>query len=191
MRLIVLDTESTTRAGQICQLACLTVDGDSISGKNLFFAVDSMSESAQRVHGLSVADLDALSGGQRFADRAKDIADDIARADLLVGHNISADIHALRTEFDRLQLKWPDTPTLCTMNRFTPILKLKRPRGPASPKPPKLPELCDYYSVSPDTVAARCREWFGSSAAPHDARFDAAATYLCLQAAITKGDIAL
>jgi hypothetical protein len=77
------------------------------------------------------------------------------------------------------------------MNRFTPILKLKRPRGPGSPKPPKLGELCAYYNIAPDSIADFCSEHFGSDSAAHDARYDAAATYLCLRAAITNGDISL
>lgn len=191
MRLLVFDTEATARDGQICQLAYLIIDGDTINGKNLFFAVDSMSDDAQRVHCLSPEMLLYLSGGQKFADRAAEIRTDFVGADLIAGHNISADVRMMQMEFARLPMPWPDVPTLCTMNRFTPILKLKRLRGPGSPKPPKLSELCNYYNIAPNSIAEFCNEYFGCYCAAHDARYDASATYLCLRAAITNGDISL
>ena len=188
MKILVFDTEATARDGQICQLAYLMIDGETISGKNMFFAVDSMSADAQQVHGLSPETLRTLSGGQKFADRATEILADFADADLLVGHNISADVRMMQLEFSRLQMPWPETPTFCTMNRFTPILKLKRLRGPGSPKPPKLGELCDFYGITPDSIAAFCATHFTHSGSAHDARYDAAATYLSLRAATEKGD---
>lgn len=189
LKLIVLDSESTARDGQICQLACLMIDGGQVRGTNRYFAVDSMDPAAQAVHGLSLDALSHLSGGLRFGDCAGEILSDLSRADLLIGHNISADLRMLKLEMSRLGLTLPPVPTLCTMKTFTPVLKLKRLRGPGSPKPPKLTELCAHYGIDDAAVAARCAEWFRGGGSSHDARFDAAATYLCLLQAIRAGDI--
>ena len=191
MKLLVFDTESTARDGQVCQLAYLMIDGGQITAHNQFFVVDSMADYAQAVHGLNVAELLRRSGGTRFADCAADILRDFAAADLWVGHNISADIRSLRIELDRLGLALSPRETLCTMNHFTPILKLKRLRGPGSPKPPRLSELCAHYGVTDALILDACRTWFGDGTAAHDARFDVAATYLALMHARCAGDIAL
>lgn len=189
MHLIVFDTEATDRTPeQICQLSYLMVQSGSICGKNMFFAVDSMSESAQRVHGMSVDDLAALSGGMRFAERAEEIFADFARADLLVGHNVSADVRYIRAEFERAGRQLPAIDTFCTMNYFTPITKLKRKYGP-HPKPPRLEELCAHYALDAETIAAQSAIWFGGGLRSHDARFDTAATYMCLLAATRVGDV--
>lgn len=189
MRLIVFDTESTARHGQICQLAYLILSDNGIQGKNCFFAVDSMSEHAQSIHGMGIDALLQLSDGKRFSDCAAEILSDFANADCWIGHNVSADVRMLQLEADRLSLALPVLSTFCTMNHFTPILKLKRPCGPGSPKPPKLTELCAYYGVDDETIARCCREWFGGGDCAHDARFDAAATCLCILEAEKKGDL--
>ena len=70
MSIIVFDTETTApEPGQICQLAYLLIDGPRVTGRNLFFAVDGMTERAFRVHGLSRERLETLSGGRRFSPR--------------------------------------------------------------------------------------------------------------------------
>ena len=49
------------------------VENGSVTGKNMFFQVDEMSEGAQEVHGMSLEDLEQLSGGERFEDRVEEI----------------------------------------------------------------------------------------------------------------------
>lgn len=186
---LFLDTESTDRDGQICQLAYLIVDGDRVTGRNFYFAADAMSPGAQAVHGMSLADTHRLSGGKRFADHAEAILSDLARADIWAGHNIASDLHMLNIELQRLHRSLPQVRTFCSMNAFTPILKLRRLRGPGSPKPPKLTELCAHYGVDEAMISAHCRQWFGADAASHDARYDACATYLALLTATKKGDL--
>ena len=67
MKIIVFDTEATDLTpGQICQLSYLIVEDGKVTGKNMFFAVDEMSEGAYEVHGMSMEDLEELSGGERF-----------------------------------------------------------------------------------------------------------------------------
>lgn len=190
MKLIVFDTEATDLApGQLCQLAYLKVQDGGVSGKNMYFQVESMSEGAQAVHGMSAEAVRQLSGGLRFADRADEILADFEWADMLVGHNVSADVRYLNVELERIGRSLPDRPTFCTMKYFTPITGLKRKESAVHPKPPKLEELWTHYGLSPAAIAAHCLEWFHGGAHAHDARFDAAATYLCLLEAATRGDL--
>jgi DNA polymerase-3 subunit epsilon len=189
MNVIVFDTEYTDLVpGQICQISYLIVRDGQVRGKNMFFAVDSMSEGARDVHGMSVEDLEALSGGEVFAARAAELFEDFSRADLLVGHNVAADDRYLRAEFSRLAMPLKKIKTFCTMNYFTGDAQLRQKVNTGRPKPPKLSELIEYFALSGDEVAARADEWFsGSDGAPHDARYDAAATYLCLLEAVRRG----
>ena len=114
MKLIVFDTEATDLTpGQICQLSYLMVDKGHVQGKNMFFAVDEMSEGAQEVHGMSMEMLDELSGGERFEDRAEEIFQDFSSCDMIVGHNVSADDRYIRVEFERLGMKLKKLLTFC------------------------------------------------------------------------------
>lgn len=187
---LVFDTEATDLTpGQLCQLSYLMVDGDGVRGKNLYFSVDSMSEGAQEVHGLSMDMLSELSGGLYFEDRARDIYDDFSSAALLVGHNVAADDRYLRVELERCRMKLRRIPTFCTMNYATGILNLKRRVQTGRPKPPRLEELCACYGVTDERIRAGCALWFQGGDAQHDARYDAAATYLCVTEAHARGDL--
>ena len=127
MKLIVFDTEATDLTpGQICQLSYLMVENGSVTGKNMFFQVDEMSEGAQEVHGMSLEDLEQLSGGERFEDRVEEIFADFEWADMLVGHNVAADDRYIRVEFERTGRKLKKKLTFCTMNYFTSTTNLKR-----------------------------------------------------------------
>lgn len=190
MSIIVFDTEATDLTpGQICQLSYLVVDGADVTGTNLFFEVDEMSEGAQEVHGFSMEMLRELSGGLRFEDAAQRVFDDFAAAKLWVGHNVSADDRYLRVELERCGLKMPKKPTFCTMNYFTSDLNLARKVNIGRPKPPKLTELVEFFGLEEDFVAEKASEWFGGGGALHDARFDTAATYLCLVEATKQGRV--
>ncbi len=190
MKIIVFDTEATDLTpGQICQLSYLMAEDGRITGKNLFFAVDEMSEGAYEVHGMSMEDLENLSGGERFEDRAAEVFADFSSANLLIGHNVSADDRYLRVEFDRLGMKLGRIKTFCTMNYFTSVMNMKRRVNIGRPKPPKLEELAEYYGLDPELIAAKSEEWFGGGGAAHDARYDTAMTYLCVVAATQKGDL--
>ena len=57
------------------------------------------------------------------------------------------------------------------------------------PKPPRLEELCDHYQISEDMILTASSRWFAGGQAAHDARYDTAATFLCLAAAHRKGDL--
>ncbi len=190
MKIIVFDTEATDLVpGQICQLSYLLIEGESIIGRNIFFAVDEMSEGAYEVHGMSIDDLDELSGGDRFEDWADAVFEEFSNADLLIGHNVSADDRYIRVEFERCGLELPKIRTFCTMNYFTGVMNMKRRINIGRPKPPKLCELVEFYGLTEEFVSQKAEEWFGGGAAAHDARYDTAATWLCVVEATKKGDL--
>jgi DNA polymerase-3 subunit epsilon len=188
VNVLIFDTEATDLIpGQICQLSYLLADGENISGKNLFFEVDDMSEGALEVHGLTMDMLRELSGGARFEDAAQEVYEDFASAKVWVGHNVSADEKYLRVEMERCGLKLPKKPTFCTMNYFTSDMNLMRKVNIGRPKPPKLTELVQHFELTEEFVAEKAAEWFGGGGALHDARFDTAATYLCLLEGTKRG----
>ncbi|NLG26221.1 MAG: 3'-5' exonuclease [Clostridiales bacterium] len=190
MRSIVFDTEATDLTpGQICQLSYLMLDGGRIEGKNMFFAVDEMSEGAFEVHGLSREALDELSGGERFEDRADEVFADFAAAGLWIGHNVSADDRYLRAEMERLGRRLPKVKTFCTMNYFTGVMSMARKVNIGRPKPPKLEELVAFFGLTPEQVAAQAAEWFGGGGTTHDARYDTAATCMCVLEAARQGQL--
>lgn len=188
MSVLIFDTEATDLIpGQICQLSYLLADGGNVTGKNLFFEVDDMSEGALEVHGLTLDMLRELSGGARFEDAAQDVFQDFASAGVWVGHNVSADEKYLRVEMERCGLKLPKKPTFCTMNYFTSDMNLMRKVNIGRPKPPRLTELVQHFDLTEEFVAEKATEWFGGGGALHDARFDTAATYLCLVEGTKRG----
>ena len=69
------------------------------------------------------------------------------------------------------------------------VTNLKRKVNTGRPKPPRLEELWEHYGISTDDIAARSAEWFQGGGQAHDARFDTAATYMCLLEATKKGDV--
>ena len=190
MRIAVFDTEATDLVpGQICQLAYLLAEDDQVSGHNFFFSVDEMSQGALEVHGFTMDALAHLSGGHYFEDDAAQILNDFNRCDLLIGHNVAADERYLRVELERAGLKLKKMNSFCTMNFATGIMNMRRKVVTGRPKPPKLSELAAYYEISREEVQEKLALWFESEGELHDARFDTVMTYLCLQAAIHKGDI--
>lgn len=189
-RLIVFDTETTALIpGQICQIAYLILEQGGITGKNFFFAVDEMNPASQQIHGFSMAQLEILSGGARFASRAREIHADFAAARLIAAHNAAFDKRFLQAEFRRLDMDLPAAPSFCTMKYFTKIVGLPPHQKNGRSKPPRLGELMAFYRLPPDLVADRARIWFGCGDAPHDARFDTAAVWLCMEKAMAAGDL--
>ena len=190
MRMIVFDTETTDlQPGQICQLSYLIIENGNVNGKNLFFSVDEMSTGAYEVHGMSMDDLRILSDGQYFDDRAEEIFTDFSSCDVIAGHNVAFDERYLRVEMERCGLKLKKIRTFCTMNYATGLMNMKRKVQIGRPKPPRLEELAEYYKLSNEMIIEKAAAWFGGGGAAHDARYDAAATYLCIVEAIRAGDL--
>jgi len=40
--------------------------------------------------------------------------------------------------------------------------------------------LCNHFGLTEAFIAEKCRKWYGGGDHYHDARFDAAAAYLCM-----------
>ncbi len=184
--IIVFDTETTgLRPGQIGQISYILDDGLSARGFNRFFAVAYMPPDAQAVHGFSAERLAELSGGARFADAAPAIHADFKAADIAVGHNLDFDMSFLRAELARAGIRYRHRRGLCTMYYFTKLMGLPGRGGTA--KPPSLRELCAFLAVDDGAVRAHSLQIFGEAGGAHDARYDAAATHLCVRSAIEKG----
>ncbi len=188
MKLLFLDTETTDRSpGQVCQLTYIIYDTeaktDKVKGKNFFFSVNFMSESAYKVHGLDIDTLKTLSGNLSFKDLHKLFKKDLIESDFIIGHNVNFDISFLTKEFDRLDLEFKPKNLFCSMNYFKPILKLKSSNG--SIKSPKLSELLEYLKISDESILDNTKKLFSSEDTYfHDARFDTTALYLSIIKAI-------
>lgn len=199
MDAIVFDTETTGfRPGNICQLAYIKVDGPQVSGVNMYFNVSYVEPGAQRIHGLSAEKLGALSGGLRFGDRAAQISADFSAHGLWIAHNYKFDCSFLQAEYHRIGAPAPK-PTIpfCTMNYYTPIIKLPPARHKAGPqdfaqqyKYPRLDELIEFIGITEDEIIDCARGVFPAGPddiKQHDARFDCAATYLCYKKGAAAG----
>ena len=190
MKIAYIDTEGNGNGSneQICQLSYLVFNDGAKKAVNRYFTVNSMNPHAYKVHGLSKYRLAELSGGKRFVDCADEVCDDLCDCDYIIGHNVRADIAALRTEFQRCKLPYRYRNHICTMRHFSNALKLVSKTG--AKRYPKLSELCSYYNISEPSIQIACDLLFGAGEyAPHDARFDVAAVYMCIQAAKKAGDI--
>lgn len=189
MKTLFLDTEgNASKPEQMCQLAYVAVEDGNAIGRNFYFAVDCMNEHAYAIHGLSKYRLYELSGGKNFRQRFSEFSDDLLTADMLVGHNIKADVRCLNIEFGRCEIAYPQIQTFCTMKHYNHALHLRSRTGQR--KPPRLDELCRYLGLKDDAIQQECAKIFGlSEYHAHDARFDATATYLCVREAQRRGDV--
>ena len=70
---------------------------------------------------------------------------------------------------------------------LTGITGLRRKINTGRPKPPKLIELADFMNLSDEAIEENCLKWFGGGEAAHDARFDAAMTYMCMVEGTRRG----
>jgi DNA polymerase-3 subunit epsilon len=181
VNLLVFDTETTGLApGQICQLAYIIAKDDIIVGKNFYFKVSRMEPGAQRVHGLSLEQLERLSEGKRFCDHYPEISDDFRKADRVVAHNFSFDRTFMAREFERCQGTFACADSFCTMRHFTAACGLPHPNYRY--KFPRLDELVQFFGVGEEAIARLAAALFGCrEVSGHDARFDATAAYLCYQ----------
>ena len=178
---IALDVElDGMHPSRIIQLSYLVIEGRRIKGKNFYFAAKAINRYARQVHGLSVYQLKKLSGGKTFIDHADEIYRDFADCKLIIGHDVAGDIRYLRREFDRIGVKLPNYPVFCTLKHYTQEAHIPLKQNPKVLKPPKLTELTEHFGLSEAFIAEKCRKWYGGGEHPHDARYDAAAAYLCM-----------
>ncbi len=176
---IYFDTETTgLTPGRIIQLSYVLEDGENVTAKNFFFAVDYVPPEVVKIHGFSAEKLAVLSGGKTFSDHADEIALDFSLADVIVAHNVKFDLAFLTAEFSYLNEVFKYNLIFDSMKYYTPIIKLPRKSG--GYKYPKLSEVAEFLDIYTYDVSKKCIDLFGEgSLSAHDARFDTALLYLC------------
>ncbi|MBQ8087973.1 MAG: hypothetical protein IJ234_06055 [Clostridia bacterium] len=178
---IALDVElDGMHPGRIIQLSYLIIEGRRVRGKNMYFSVRAVNRYAKKVHGLSAAQLRRLSHGEVFASRADEIYDDFKDCSLVIGHDVAGDMRYLKYEFKRIGVDFPNIPIFCTLKHYTEEAHIPLKQNPKVLKPPRLGELTEHFGLSQEFIAAKCAKWYGGGDHPHDARYDAAAAYLCM-----------
>ena len=194
MKKIIFDTETTGfKPGSICQLSYIIDDNGALTAKNIFFDVEYIEPGAIGVHGFTVEILRKLSNGCGFRVHADSILEDFKDASPLIAHNFDFDKKFLSTEFDRLGKRLRIQQNFCTMKYFTPICKLPPTNAYSSYKAkykyPTLGELVTFFEITQNEIASFVLELFEIPQGSHfhDARFDAAATYLCYKKALEQG----
>ena len=179
--MIALDVElDGMHPSRIIQLSYLIVDGRRVRGKNMYFKAKAINRYARKVHGLGVYQLKKLSGGDIFACRADEIYNDFKDCKMVIGHDVAGDMRYLRAEFRRVGVTLPEIPAFCTLKHYTEEAHIPMKQNPNQLKPPKLTELTEHFGLSQKLIAEKCARWFGGGDHPHDARYDAAAAYLCM-----------
>lgn len=180
-KMIALDVElDGMHPSRIIQLSYLVIEGRRIRGKNMYFAAKAINRYARQVHGLSVYQLRKLSNGEIFAHHADEVYRDFQDCKLVIGHDVAGDMRYLRREFERVGLKLPEIPIFCTLKHYTEEAHIPLKQNPKVLKPPRLDELTQHFGLSQSFIAGKCQKWFGGGDHPHDARYDAAAAYLCM-----------
>lgn len=190
MNTIVFDTETNgMHSEDVCQLSMIVIKDGEMTGLNRYFCVDRMEPHALKIHGLSKFMLNEKSGGMYFWDWARDYADEFTGAEIYVGHNVSQDMRVMRRNLSYCGIELGKKKTFCTMQYFSPMLKLKGRTG--QNKPPNLTELLSYYRITHEDVCVICKRIFGdeSSYHSHDARYDACATLAVVLEAQKRGDV--
>lgn len=176
--IIYFDTETTGLVpGQICQLAYVLKDADAINRKNMFFTVENMTPQSSAITGLDTEKLQSLSGGRRFSDSLAEIGADFQTASLIVSHNFKFDYAFMQKEFSRANALFRYGDSLCTMKYFTKKMRLPFQNG--SYKFPSLVELAAFYGITGQKVC----DSLGTSAAFHNAAFDAETVFLAVESA--------
>jgi len=188
MKALFLDTESNGQPPeQLCQLSFIYQDQEP-EAHNYFFSVDTMNPYAQKVHGFSKMRLFHLSNGKSFSDRIEALIDPFLSAEIVIGHNIQSDMRLIHMEFERNDIRLPKYQYLDTMTYFQQSLHLRTKTGKR--KQPNLKELCKYFQLNEEEILKTCCKLFHKlNIHAHDARFDAAAVYLCVLIATQRGDI--
>ncbi|WP_186430739.1 3'-5' exonuclease [Clostridium sp. BSD9I1] len=192
MKMIFFDTETTgLRPGSICQLSYILVDTSlkptKTIGKNIFFTVEYVEPSAEKVHGFSVEKLYELSNGRYFEDCLEEFLVDFQTADVIIGHNVNFDINFLTSELEGCGEDFNYKHIFCTMNYYKNICNFKNNHSVI--KAPKLEEALRFLNIENSHIDALSKKFFNETGSFHDARFDTTATYLLVTEGIKKGYI--
>lgn len=192
MKMIFFDTETTgLRPGSICQLSYIFVDTSlkptKTIGKNIFFTVEYVEPSAEKVHGFSVEKLYELSNGRYFEDCLEEFLVDFQTADVIIGHNVNFDINFLTSELEGCGEDFNYKHIFCTMNYYKNICNFKNNHDAI--KAPKLEEALRFLNIENSHIDTLSKKLFNETGSFHDARFDTTATYLLVTEGIKKGYI--
>ena len=145
MRQIVLDTEttglSTAQGHRIIEIGCVELVNRRLTGREYHRFLDperDIDEGAERVHGISRADLE---GQPRFADIAEELLDFLKGSELVI-HNAEFDVGFLDHE---LQLMKHPKPAITGHAMVLDTLALARELHPGQRN--SLDALCKRYEV--------------------------------------------
>jgi len=145
MRQIVLDTETTglatSQGHRIIEIGCLELVNRRLTGREYHRFLNperKIDEGAERVHGISIADLE---GQPRFADIAEELIDFLRDSELVI-HNAEFDVGFLDYE---LQLMKHPRPSITEHTTVLDTLGLARKLHPGQRN--SLDALCKRYSV--------------------------------------------
>jgi DNA polymerase-3 subunit epsilon len=145
MRQIVLDTETTglspSQGHRIIEIGCIELVNRRLTGREFHRFVNperDIDEGAERVHGISRADLE---GEPRFAEIADELLDFISGGELVI-HNAEFDVGFLEHELTLMQ---HPQPTIASHAMILDTLALARRLHPGQRN--NLDALCKRYSV--------------------------------------------
>ena len=145
MRQIVLDTETTglatSQGHRIIEIGCLELVNRRLTGREYHRFLNperAIDEGAERVHGISLADLE---GRPRFADIADELIEFLRGSELVI-HNADFDVGFLEYE---LQLMEHPQPSINDHVTVLDTLGLARKLHPGQRN--SLDALCKRYSV--------------------------------------------
>ena len=145
MRQIVLDTEttglSTAQGHRVIEIGCIELVNRRITGREYHRFLDperDIDEGAERVHGISRADLE---GQPRFADIAEELLDFLKDSELVI-HNAEFDVGFLDHELELM--KYP-RPSIADHALVLDTLTLARELHPGQRN--SLDALCKRYEV--------------------------------------------
>jgi DNA polymerase III subunit epsilon len=145
MRQIVLDTETTglspSQGHRIIEIGCIEIVNRRLTGREFHRLVNperDIDEGAERVHGISRAD---LAGQPRFAEVADELLDFIRDGELVI-HNAEFDVGFLEHELNLMQ---HPRPLISSHALVLDTLALARQMHPGQRN--SLDALCKRYSV--------------------------------------------
>jgi DNA polymerase III subunit epsilon len=145
MRQIVLDTETTglspSQGHRIIEIGCIEIVNRRLTGREFHRLVNperDIDEGAERVHGISRAD---LAGQPRFAEVADELLDFIRDGELVI-HNAEFDVGFLEHELNLMQ---HPQPLISSHALVLDTLALARQMHPGQRN--SLDALCKRYSV--------------------------------------------
>jgi len=162
--------------GRVAQISYIRLVGDRVSlARDLYFSVENMEPVAEKIVGLSAADLQRLSGGRTVLECLPEIEADLADC-LFVVHSMEFVRRFLEAE--RATALVSPGSAIELMRVFMPVLQLP---GGTPYKWPSIREILSCLSISADTVRGETTTIF--CAAPRseaDARSRATSLYLAL-----------